>query len=110
LQQPQPQAVIPPIPPPSQSQLRSIIPKTEASPSQTEEVNTELQIVDEHGQPIDWQNDPNEPRYCLCNQVSYGDMVGCDNDDVSFSVTQCNVLSLNGSFVSRLYLTVICFS
>jgi len=25
--------------------------------------------------------DPNEPRYCVCNQVSYGDMVGCDNDD-----------------------------
>lgn len=25
--------------------------------------------------------DPNEPRYCLCNQVSYGDMVACDNED-----------------------------
>eukprot|EP00127_Corallochytrium_limacisporum_P004297 Clim_evm242s157 gene=Clim_evmTU242s157 len=25
--------------------------------------------------------DPNEPKYCLCNQVSYGDMVGCDNPD-----------------------------
>ncbi|KAI1790723.1 hypothetical protein LXA43DRAFT_890391 [Ganoderma leucocontextum] len=23
--------------------------------------------------------DPNEPRYCFCNQVSYGDMIGCDN-------------------------------
>lgn len=29
----------------------------------------------------DWQPDPNEPRYCLCNQVSYGEMVGCDNED-----------------------------
>lgn len=29
---------------------------------------------------VDWQYvDPNEPRYCICNQVSYGDMVGCDN-------------------------------
>ena len=27
----------------------------------------------------------NEPRYCICNQVSYGDMVACDNDDVSTS-------------------------
>eukprot|EP00057_Strongylocentrotus_purpuratus_P010112 XP_011664586.1 PREDICTED: inhibitor of growth protein 3-like [Strongylocentrotus purpuratus] len=27
----------------------------------------------------DWTFDPNEPRYCLCNQVSYGEMVGCDN-------------------------------
>ncbi|XP_070558329.1 inhibitor of growth protein 3-like [Ptychodera flava] len=29
----------------------------------------------------DWTFDPNEPRYCVCNQVSYGEMVGCDNDD-----------------------------
>eukprot|EP00041_Stephanoeca_diplocostata_P000872 m.17502 g.17502 ORF g.17502 m.17502 type:complete len:281 (-) comp11242_c0_seq2:539-1381(-) len=25
--------------------------------------------------------DPNEQRYCYCNQVSFGEMVGCDNDD-----------------------------
>jgi len=25
--------------------------------------------------------DPNEPRYCYCNQVSYGVMVGCDNEE-----------------------------
>ena len=31
----------------------------------------------------DWTYDPNEPRYCICNQVSYGDMVACDNSDVS---------------------------
>lgn len=31
----------------------------------------------------EWTYDPNEPRYCLCNQVSYGDMVACDNADVS---------------------------
>lgn len=36
----------------------------------------------------EWNYDPNEPRYCICNQVSYGDMVACDNDDVSvFSFT-----------------------
>jgi len=29
---------------------------------------------------MDWIPDPNEPRYCLCNQVSYGDMVACDNE------------------------------
>ncbi|XP_057297235.1 inhibitor of growth protein 3-like [Hydractinia symbiolongicarpus] len=28
---------------------------------------------------LDWVPDPNEPTYCLCNQVSYGEMVGCDN-------------------------------
>lgn len=31
----------------------------------------------------DWSYDPNEPRYCICNQVSYGDMVACDNEAVS---------------------------
>uniref|UniRef100_A0A3P8YR79 Inhibitor of growth protein n=1 Tax=Esox lucius TaxID=8010 RepID=A0A3P8YR79_ESOLU len=30
---------------------------------------------------VDWGYDPNEPRYCICNQVSYGEMVGCDNQD-----------------------------
>ena len=30
-----------------------------------------------------WNYDPSEPRYCICNQVSYGDMVACDNVDVS---------------------------
>ncbi|KAJ8249602.1 hypothetical protein COCON_G00228180 [Conger conger] len=29
----------------------------------------------------EWAYDPNEPRYCICNQVSYGEMVGCDNQD-----------------------------
>ncbi|CAD7000484.1 unnamed protein product [Ceratitis capitata] len=22
---------------------------------------------------------PNEPRYCICNQISYGSMIACDN-------------------------------
>lgn len=30
----------------------------------------------------EWVYDPNEPRYCICNQVSYGEMVACDNEDV----------------------------
>ncbi|KAJ6830573.1 PHD finger protein ING1 isoform X1 [Iris pallida] len=25
--------------------------------------------------------DPNEPTYCICNQVSFGEMVACDNPD-----------------------------
>ena len=27
--------------------------------------------------------DPNEPTYCLCHQVSYGEMIACDNEDCS---------------------------
>jgi len=26
------------------------------------------------------EDDPNEPRYCTCGQISYGDMIACDND------------------------------
>lgn len=29
----------------------------------------------------DDEPDADEPRYCICNQVSYGEMVGCDADD-----------------------------
>lgn len=42
---------------------------------------------------LDMPVDPNEPTYCLCHQVSYGEMIGCDNTDVSF-VLKCP-LTLN---------------
>ncbi|XP_038067203.1 inhibitor of growth protein 3-like [Patiria miniata] len=39
-------------------------------------------ILDDTNPPApEWTYDPNEPRYCLCNQVSYGEMVGCDNSN-----------------------------
>lgn len=36
---------------------------------------------------LDMPVDPNEPTYCLCHQVSYGEMIGCDNPDVSYIKT-----------------------
>ncbi|XP_065163889.1 inhibitor of growth protein 5 isoform X2 [Atheta coriaria] len=33
------------------------------------------------GDVLDMPVDPNEPTYCLCHQVSYGEMIGCDNSD-----------------------------
>lgn len=36
--------------------------------------------------PLDMPVDPNEPTYCLCHQVSYGEMIGCDNLDVSLEL------------------------
>lgn len=30
---------------------------------------------------LDLPVDPNEPTYCICDQVSYGEMVACDNPD-----------------------------
>ena len=47
-----------------------------------EDNSSEALVSDNNGAP-DWTYDPNEPRYCICNQVSYGDMVACDNEDVS---------------------------
>lgn len=38
---------------------------------------------------LDMPVDPNEPTYCLCHQVSYGEMIGCDNPDVSSRGTKC---------------------
>ncbi|ELU08926.1 hypothetical protein CAPTEDRAFT_225717 [Capitella teleta] len=29
---------------------------------------------------VDAPIDPDEPTYCLCDRVSYGEMIGCDND------------------------------
>ncbi|EON63385.1 hypothetical protein W97_02612 [Coniosporium apollinis CBS 100218] len=34
-------------------------------------------VLEEAGEDID----PNEPRYCVCGDVSYGTMVACENDD-----------------------------
>lgn len=41
-------------------------------------------LVMDTTEPQDWTAfvDPSEPRYCICNEVSYGDMVACDNADV----------------------------
>ncbi|ALC48643.1 Ing3 [Drosophila busckii] len=41
-------------------------------------------LVVEQPNEAEWSYDPNEPRYCTCNQVSYGDMVACDNDACPF--------------------------
>ncbi len=34
---------------------------------------------DNHGYPVD----PNEPTYCVCGQVSFGEMIACDNEECS---------------------------
>lgn len=47
-----------------------------------EDESSEALLNEENNGITEWY-DPNEPRYCICNQVSYGDMVACDNEDVS---------------------------
>lgn len=53
-------------------QATAIATATEAAPAAANPTGMDLDI------PVD----PNEPTYCLCNQVSYGDMVACDNPNV----------------------------
>ncbi|KAI5642171.1 inhibitor of growth protein 3 [Phthorimaea operculella] len=52
---------------------RSSSPTTVLNSSMVNNVAMEEPVEEE------WTYDPNEPRYCVCNQVSYGDMVACDN-------------------------------
>ncbi|XP_018486844.1 PHD finger protein ING1-like [Raphanus sativus] len=33
------------------------------------------------GMDLDLHVDPKEPTYCICNQVSYGEMIACDNNE-----------------------------
>ncbi|KAK6487057.1 inhibitor of growth protein 1-like [Huso huso] len=45
--------------------------------------------------PADLPIDPNEPTYCLCNQVSYGEMIGCDNDECPIEWFHFSCVALN---------------
>lgn len=48
---------------------------------------------------LDMPVDPNEPTYCLCQQVSYGEMIGCDNVDVSHLVLIQLIAIINCLFI-----------
>jgi inhibitor of growth protein 3 len=57
--------------------------------STTDSVMESSTVLDDNGMAVEttadeWTYDPNEPRYCICNQVSYGDMVACDNESCPF--------------------------
>ncbi|KAK0748677.1 hypothetical protein B0T21DRAFT_398711 [Apiosordaria backusii] len=51
--------------------------KEVATPVESSAHGAEVEVDDE-GNVID----PDEPRYCLCNRVSFGTMIQCDNIDV----------------------------
>ncbi|CAK1555905.1 unnamed protein product [Leptosia nina] len=55
-----------------------------ANPTKEQEESADLDSVAGMTHPsdvLDMPVDPNEPTYCLCHQVSYGEMIGCDNPD-----------------------------
>ncbi|MQL71210.1 hypothetical protein Taro_003541 [Colocasia esculenta] len=47
------------------------------------------------------QPDPNEPTYCVCHQVSFGDMIACDNENGNTRL-HATLRAQNG-------LTAVCF-
>lgn len=60
----------------------SMPPNLGLDPNASPVVLGENGLVPEGATDGEWSYDPNEPRYCICNQVSYGDMVACDNEAV----------------------------
>lgn len=48
-----------------------------------EVIPTGIPLLGQTTEVLDMPVDPNEPTYCICHQVSYGEMIGCDNIDCS---------------------------
>ncbi|UKZ51996.1 hypothetical protein TrVGV298_005763 [Trichoderma virens] len=65
---------------------RKAAPKRKARATKRDkgQVTEEMVEVDDEGNPID----PDEPRYCLCNRVSFGTMIQCDNVDTPLTKQQ----------------------
>lgn len=62
--------------------------------------NFGLTTIGHSADVLDMPVDPNEPTYCLCHQVSYGEMIGCDNPDVKiFSVLNNVIFFSNFSYL-----------
>ncbi|XP_005998690.2 inhibitor of growth protein 3 isoform X1 [Latimeria chalumnae] len=67
----------------SSSSSSSSLSSCSSSSALAQELSQQASVLPEaeSNTQVDWTYDPNEPRYCICNQVSYGEMVGCDNQD-----------------------------
>jgi hypothetical protein len=42
--------------------------------------NKRKKKADEDPEPLEEEIDPDEPRYCICDDVSFGQMISCDNN------------------------------
>ncbi|XP_001949763.1 inhibitor of growth protein 3 isoform X2 [Acyrthosiphon pisum] len=52
--------------------------------------NSQTSTEEDVDEPID----PNEPRYCICNQVAYGTMVACDNKGCPYEWYHCECVGI----------------
>ncbi|KAM7331830.1 hypothetical protein ACRRTK_008538 [Alexandromys fortis] len=53
--------------------------------------------------PADLPIDPKEPTYCLCSQVSYGEMIGCDHDQCPIEWFHFSCVGLNHKSKGKWY-------
>ncbi|KAL2480406.1 PHD finger protein ING2 [Abeliophyllum distichum] len=65
--------VLPPLPLVPKNEKRRSLYGTPQSKSLKRDFSSPVEL----DQPID----PNEPTYCVCHQVSFGDMIACDNEN-----------------------------
>jgi len=47
------------------------------------------------GEVLDMPVDPNEPTYCICHQVSFGQMIACDNPECPIEWFHIGCMGLN---------------
>ncbi|XP_062850822.1 inhibitor of growth protein 2 isoform X2 [Trichomycterus rosablanca] len=64
----------PPPPPPAAQQPREKKSKSAKKKKRSKKQERDVSPA------VEFNVDPNEPTYCLCEQVSYGEMIGCDNE------------------------------
>ena len=55
---------------------------------------------------LDMPVDPNEPTYCVCHQVSYGEMIGCDNPECAIEWFHFGCVGLTHKPKGKWYCTV----
>lgn len=71
--------------------------KRKAAPGKKAATTTAFIVMEKEGVE---KVDPDEPRYCLCGDVSWGTMIACDNEDVSVPFPRGYPILSNSSFGS----------
>lgn len=62
------------------------------------------QKVEKTENPLEeFEIDPDEPTYCLCNRVSYGEMIGCDYDQCQIEWFHFDCVGLNNKPKGKWY-------
>lgn len=76
-------------------------PSSAASSIAQEQEYQEAEVEVEVEAEVESDEDGDEPRYCYCNEVSYGNMIACDNDDCPREWFHLPCVNLNKAPVGR---------